>query len=487
MAAPTVASLCRALGAHLSPAPGFTAPAREITAVHLSELLDPTGYLTGGELLLTTGLTLPKNRIGCQRYVARLAEAELTALAIGLGPVHAEVPAPLIEACSKLDLPLLVVPAPTPFLRITKAYWAAVSRSAEQELKDVVATQRALVDAAASADPVGGVLRTLSRSLDAWSATFSPSGEVEQVHPPGLADEAEQARREILRLEGAGVHSAASFSTGSTAVIVFPLTAEERVAGYLAVGTSAPLDPTRRRAVLTASALLSLDAVRRVRAQSVAEESQRCVGLLVDLGFVDAARRLAAVVRAPSPTDHVRVLALRSRHRDLVASTVRRWCHDTIAAMDGGDSAWFLVPSAHPPLHRLDARLATADPDAVAVVSDVVPVEQASIVRGALTSTVAQLTAGTRRLDVRRAAPDGGELADRLGEAVDRLSRPQLEALVVFLRHHGQWEPASRGLGVHRNTLRHRIARCRSVLTLDLDDPDVTAELWLLLRRRGLA
>lgn len=35
------------------------AAARQLTGVHSSELLDPTPFLSGGELLLTTGLSLP--------------------------------------------------------------------------------------------------------------------------------------------------------------------------------------------------------------------------------------------------------------------------------------------------------------------------------------------------------------------------------------------------------------------------------------------
>ncbi|MFI1289985.1 PucR family transcriptional regulator [Streptomyces sp. NPDC020792] len=487
MTVPTVASLCRVLGTDLAPAEGFAAPTREVSAVHISELLDPTGYLNGGELLLTTGLSLPRNKLGCERYVGRLVEAELTALALGLGPVHTEVPAPLLAACRKLGLCLLTVPPPTPFLRITKAYWAAVSRTAEQHLKDVLATQRALVDAAASADPVATVLRTLGRSLDAWAAAYTPAGEVDQVFPAGAAEQAARVRGEIVRLEGAGAHSAASFATGSGAVIVFPLAGHERAAGFLAVGTSTPLDPTRRRAVLTASALLSLDAVRGSRAESVADEGQRCVGLLVDFGHLDAARRLAGAVRAPSPPDQLRVLAMRGRASDVLTGVVRRWCPEAIAVRTDDRAAWFLVPADHPPTACLEDAVRRADADAAAVLTEVVPVGRAAAVRAVAAATLADLAPGTRLLAHPSAGPYGGDPAARMAADCDRLTDVLRQALVGYLRHHGQWEAASRALGVHRNTLRHRVSRCQARLGVDLTDPDVTAELWLLLRRRGMA
>ena len=72
VALPTVASLCRSLRKDLHPADGFVAPETPVTAVHVSELVDPTLYVSGGELLLTTGLILPTSRIGWKRYVSRL-------------------------------------------------------------------------------------------------------------------------------------------------------------------------------------------------------------------------------------------------------------------------------------------------------------------------------------------------------------------------------------------------------------------------------
>ncbi|TDO47139.1 PucR-like helix-turn-helix protein [Kribbella sp. VKM Ac-2527] len=77
--------------------------------------------------------------------------------------------------------------------------------------------------------------------------------------------------------------------------------------------------------------------------------------------------------------------------------------------------------------------------------------------------------------------------AERLATVLDRLGARQLESLVGYLRRHGQWAAAARSLGVHWNTLRHRITKCEERLEDDVDDPDTSAELWLLLRRRALA
>jgi purine catabolism regulator len=56
-----------------------------------------------------------------------------------------------------------------------------------------------------------------------------------------------------------------------------------------------------------------------------------------------------------------------------------------------------------------------------------------------------------------------------------------LDAVRVWLAHHGQWDPAATVLGVHRHTLRKRIRRAEELIGRDLDSPGVRAELWLAL------
>jgi purine catabolism regulator len=57
-----------------------------------------------------------------------------------------------------------------------------------------------------------------------------------------------------------------------------------------------------------------------------------------------------------------------------------------------------------------------------------------------------------------------------------------VETVRSYLRHRGQWEMTARELNVHRNSLRHRIAIAARLIEADLDDPDVSANLWLALR-----
>ncbi|MER7172605.1 helix-turn-helix domain-containing protein, partial [Streptomyces mesophilus] len=56
------------------------------------------------------------------------------------------------------------------------------------------------------------------------------------------------------------------------------------------------------------------------------------------------------------------------------------------------------------------------------------------------------------------------------------------ETLRTWLSLHGSWDRTATAQGVHRNTVRQRVARCAALLDTDLDDPDVRMELWFALR-----
>src|SRR5947208_4812730 len=77
--------------------------------VHISELLDPTPWLSGGELLLTTGLQLDGDEAQVA-FLERIYEHRLAGLGFGIGFGHAELPAPIVAAARRLDFPLFEVP-----------------------------------------------------------------------------------------------------------------------------------------------------------------------------------------------------------------------------------------------------------------------------------------------------------------------------------------------------------------------------------------
>ena len=79
--------------------------ANAIRWVHVSELPDPTPWLEGGELLITTGLGVGELSRPQREYVRRLAEHGLAGLAFGVGFGWAEPPAALADEAEQAGLP----------------------------------------------------------------------------------------------------------------------------------------------------------------------------------------------------------------------------------------------------------------------------------------------------------------------------------------------------------------------------------------------
>ena len=87
--------------------------------VHISEHEDPTPWLSGGELLLTTGYNLgtPAKQ---RRYVELLAGSGLAGLGFGTGFDHKRIPKAILDEADEHDLPLFEVPYEMPFIAITE-------------------------------------------------------------------------------------------------------------------------------------------------------------------------------------------------------------------------------------------------------------------------------------------------------------------------------------------------------------------------------
>jgi purine catabolism regulator len=117
----TVESLIAELGLEL--ASGHESAHGHVRWVHSTELEDPTPWLRGGELLLTTGIQLngPKSQ---RELIDRLADHRIAGLGFGTGFKHKRLPAALVTAARKRGFPLFEVPYELPFIAITERAFA---------------------------------------------------------------------------------------------------------------------------------------------------------------------------------------------------------------------------------------------------------------------------------------------------------------------------------------------------------------------------
>ncbi|MGA2164496.1 MAG: PucR family transcriptional regulator ligand-binding domain-containing protein [Solirubrobacteraceae bacterium] len=117
----TVEGLVAELG--LTLLSGEEAAKGHVRWVHSTELPDPTPWLRGGELLLTTGLQLQTAKTQ-RELIVRLAAHEIGGLGFGTGFAHKRLPPALADEARKRDFPLFEVPYELPFIAITERVFA---------------------------------------------------------------------------------------------------------------------------------------------------------------------------------------------------------------------------------------------------------------------------------------------------------------------------------------------------------------------------
>ena len=495
----SLTELSAALGSQLVFSSGGQLTNRQLTGVHVSELEDPTPYLEGGELLLTTGMPVVRSATAAAEYVARLRHKGIPALGIGLGPWLEEVPSSVAEACAAAGIDLLTVPDGVPFQSVSRAFWRLSARSSQADLMGSLGTQTALAQAAMRPDATAAVVRGLAQALGGWAAYLPADPGPATYWPENAEAYIPTLRTETLRLNRAGTHSAATFEIHGQPVVEYSIAVSGRIHGFLAVGPGRTLTAADRQIILTVCTLLALKARQREVVSGATSTLGAAVAKLVLHGHTEAARILAEDVGLQDLPRRVRVLGLSVRAGDNAGLLIRA---ASALSPDAGlpplptnlascllrheeEAALYLVlPEEGVPqagqdrIHNVSGP-APAHPQLAGALSEPVSLGEVAAVMPAIRRALRQARPGSL-------AGTGSAPNPQVREWVDTLAayrRADLIATVTeYLRHRGHWENASRGLGVHRNSLRHRISIACSLLGVDLDDPDVFAPLWLELR-----
>lgn len=476
---PTISSLLadRSLGLRLLTAQGPAGDAsREVRWVHTTELNDPAPFLEGGELLLTTGMRLADPGFDLEAFLSGLVRAGVAGLGFGVGLNNASVPERFVVAATAHGLPVLEVPKATPFIAIAKSVSKALAAEEYRAITEGYRTQQELVKSALAHEPQRSLVLSLVRGLGpgAWAVLAGPDGSV--LHSAGPVPGLDLAP-ELARLRGRTLPSSSSILTESGHVEVHALGAGKRVMGFLTVGlldrASGP-DITGRQILAVALTLLTLGVEQPTKDVTVAELTlRRAVVRLLLAGYVDAAREAAGELRVPLPPEPVRVS--RDPVRDEAVS-------DRLFVLEEDGERVLVAPA--------DFEGFTGG------VSD--PVGYADFARAYRQAGEALVTARKTGRSAVYFAEAGSGLTTLFGDQAVRdfaagVLRPLLEAdrsalvptLRAWLAHNGQWDSAAAELGVHRHTVRARIARAGELLGKDLtaaDSADARMELWLALR-----
>lgn len=178
--------------------------------VHITELADPTPWLSGGELLLTTGMQLGHDAEDQRAFVHRLADHGLAGLGFGVGFGHTHVPDALVTAAKQRGLPLFEVPYDVPFIAITETAFSRLVNEQYAVLRRAIAAHERLERIVLSERGLDAVVGAIATLIGGSALVFDARGVLlaQRSFRAELDDETlrslEQELRERTRGDGAG-------------------------------------------------------------------------------------------------------------------------------------------------------------------------------------------------------------------------------------------------------------------------------------------
>ena len=467
----TVCDIAATEGLDLRIAAGAEGLDNEVRWLHVSELADPTAWLEGGELLLTTGLGVGEHATTQRDYVRRLSRHGLAGLAFGVGFDFPDVPGAVAEEADALGFPVLAVPYDVPFIAITKAAFAHLASEELERVNQALAVHERLAQAVLDGRGVQALLAILCERLACSLALVDESGRT--------VGERHSGRR--LTFDGA---------------LELPVIAHGETSILRAQRDGDPFSEYDRLVLHHGQTALAFELLRR-RAVSSAE--LRLAGDLLEdlehdrLDERDVARRIAAFGLDPS-----RPYAALIAHADDGASERVRTA--VARELDGRgirylstarpDRAAFLLEAEdEAPVVELARAIADAEHGARVAVGR--PATGRGLGRSLLEARAALDAAAGRvgtyhdlgSLELLLGLPDAALEAyvDRVLGPVAR-SGTLVESLRALLDTGCRWSEAAARLGVHRHTLRYRMERLAERTGRHPDRPQDRMELWLAVK-----
>lgn len=164
---------------------------RAVQAVYIGDLDDPTPWMVEGSLLLTTGPRFEADPASAARLVEILKQSGMVGVGVAIMPHVREIPAQMVEAADREELPLIRIPEGTPFREITAYVYNALTSRDMHRLRRSVALQKQLLEVLLAEQDPSGLVRRLGELLGASMLLFTAGGKqvggAEAVAEPGAA------------------------------------------------------------------------------------------------------------------------------------------------------------------------------------------------------------------------------------------------------------------------------------------------------------
>jgi len=481
---------------------------RAVRWVHASELEDPTPWLKGGELLLTTGRGIGETPAKQRAYVQRLVRADLSGLGFGLGFGHDRVPRAIVTAAEQSGFPVFEVPYPVPFIAITEAVFTRLLAEQYEMLQRAVEAEHVITRTVMEGGGVEGIAASLAKVTGGWALLLDLHGVPIAATSPAAKQRAARVWEELRGSRPEGTGFSLTLVDRGHHIWIQPVGAQGRIEAFLAVGKPDSLTQFDR---IVAGHALSLFAIELAKARAVAEAERRLQGDFFDAlaaGTLTPQELARGLQRFGFTRDGaVLVAALEGGAPEQIAYAAE----DHLSRREGPylisrneHEVHVLLPAEPPPdLGTLRTAVAGRVRGEIRLGSGgaVPPTEVGRGLREARYALqVCRLEGweaagfedlGTYRLLLSMADPDAlRAFSDALLKPLDEYDREQggelIPSLRAFLQHNARWETAAAELYVHRHTLRYRMRKVEELTGRDLSSSFDRMEFWLALRAREL-
>ncbi|MFT4010951.1 MAG: PucR family transcriptional regulator ligand-binding domain-containing protein [Nocardioidaceae bacterium] len=267
---------------------------RAVRWVHVSEVPEVAGLLTGRELILSTGLPLAGDAESATGYVRSLVDAGAAGLVVELGGALDQIPAPAVEIARQLGFPLVALHRTVRFVDITEQVhreivadqfeYVEFARAVHERFTSLSlesASAREIVTAAADLADSSVVLEDLSRHVVAHTVVGRPAA--------GLLARWEARSRLAPVLDHTGL-------TGTEGWMTSPVGVRGQRWGRLVVPE--PRTDQSRLSMVLERAAQALELGRMVERDRLGLELQAQAGLLGELATDRVGTEEEAVERA---------------------------------------------------------------------------------------------------------------------------------------------------------------------------------------------
>lgn len=452
---------------------------RQATWAHVCELEDPLPWLEGGELVMTTGMAVPREPHRQASYVGRLTSAGAAGLAISKDLLAPKLSQRLADEADRRHFPVILVSIEVPFVTVARIVIQANQDATVREMVRQLSVFDALREA--SHRDSSALFQRLAQlsGYDLYLST--PSG---GDLLPGVAGFPEEVKHLLTRPKDAP----AAFPGGY--VISIPIGG--RVSGYLLGIRRHESEPG---GLATLQHIATIAALQRTSVEREHEAARREGGeLLAELLSGRDTRRLTSRMPPRLRDEPIVLVLVQTPDVEDASSSLHRSLTD--------------IGTDHLILAQQEAVILTSACAPVAEILHAIPGVHAGRSREfrfgesfAVAERQARL-ALDRALDRAEVLVDAASIASELDwlpsdqsirrAMVDRVLGPILgqdggsgdrlvETLRVWLESGQRTGPAADRLRVHPHTLAYRLRRVEEITGRNLTSPTTIVEFWLAI------